>query len=98
MAATPPPKNSLLQSFLNLPPRQRIQISAGLMAVSLFGLYVTDNVEKALLEKQAREQEGDKMVIDTIDRDRGGSSRGMGMVESVDEVKTRGSSTDRTRL
>lgn len=60
-------------------------ISATLMAVSLAGIYISDTVEKALLEKQERENTTDQLGIDTIDS----NSRGL---------ETRGSSTDRVRL
>lgn len=85
MSATPPPKNSLLRSFFNLPPRQRVIISASLMAVSFAGLYVSDRVEKAILEKQEREQTTDVLGIDVVDR-------------NTRTIETRGSSTDRVRL
>lgn len=83
MSATPPPKNSLLRSFLSLPPRQRIAISASLMGVSLAGIYLTNKVEQYLLEKQERDGTTDELSIDVID---------------PRHVETRGSSTDRVRL
>lgn len=85
MSATPPPKNSLLRSFMRLPPRQRITLSATLMAVSLAGLYVSDRVERAILERQAADNSTDPLGIEVVDRD----SR---------RLETRGSSTDKVRL
>lgn len=55
------------------------------MTVSLVGLYVSDKVERAILEQQSAQQTTDAVNIDFIDR----SSR---------SVETRGSSTDRVRL
>lgn len=55
------------------------------MAVSFAGLYVSDRVEKAILEKQEREQTTDVLGIDVVDR-------------NTRTIETRGSSTDRVRL
>lgn len=84
MSATPQPKNSLIKSFLALPPRQRIQISAALMAVSCAGLYITDKVEKAILENQDREGTADAMTITT----RGSSTDRVRLVKA-DESESR---------
>ena len=89
MSATPPPKNSLIRSFFNLPPRQRMTISATLMVVSLAGLYVSDRVERALVEQQERENRSDLLGLDLVDRRDNRAS---------ESIETRGSSTDRVRL
>ncbi|ORY78555.1 hypothetical protein BCR37DRAFT_394504 [Protomyces lactucae-debilis] len=90
MSATPPPKNSLLATFLRLPPRQRIIISASLMGVSCAGLYVTDKVERTILERQKAENTVDKLGIDVVTHGQSGSD--------YRNLETRGSSTDAVRI
>jgi hypothetical protein len=59
------------------------------MAVSCAGLYITDKVERSILERQQAEGQVDKLGIDVVPRAEASDYR---------KLETKGSSTDAVRI